>query len=166
MNILASKKIVILSMTATLIMAFVVMVIVDPMIDGKDGFGVIALQLSFFINKAKEIVSSWDVEAFRHLIVFDYIYAFSYMIFFASLISWLEKEKAQPTSIFPYVAIGAGVFDWIENSLELWFLNDVNAFSPTLFFIHSIFATLKWLALPVIVWMIIRLFRIKREQNV
>jgi len=166
MNFLASRKVVIFSMISTLIMALIVMVIVDPMIDGKDGSAVIALQLSFFINKAKEIVSSWDIEAFKQLIVFDYIYALSYMIFFASLISWLEKEKAQPKSIFPYIAIGAGVFDWIEDSLELWFLNNINGFSSTLFFIHSIFSTLKWLALTIIVWRIVKLLSIKREQNV
>jgi len=166
MSTLANKKVVVLSMIATLVMAFVVMVIVDPTIDGNDGLGVIALQLSFFIDKAKEIVSSWDIEAFRRLIVFDYIYALSYMIFFASLISWLEKEKAQPKSIFPYVAIGAGIFDWIENSLELWFLSDMDGFSSTLFFTHSILATLKWLALPVIIWAIVSLFRIKKGQNV
>jgi len=166
MIFLANRKVMIFSMISTLIMAFVVMVVVDPVIDGKEGFGVIALQLSFFIDKAKEIISSWDIEAFRHFIIFDYIYALSYMVFFASLVSWLEKEKVQPKSIFPYVAIGAGVFDWIENSLELWFLNDIDGFSATLFFIHSIFATLKWLALPLILWKIVKLLSAKRVQNV
>ena len=165
MNILANKTIVIFSMITTFIMAFIVMARVDPLIDGKDGLSVIALQLSFFIDNAKEIVSTWDISAFNDLIILDYIYALSYMIFFAALISWLEKEKAQPKSIFPYIAIAAGVFDWIEDSLEVSFLNNMNDFSPTLFFIHSLIASLKWIAFPVIIWKIIQLLKLEKSNE-
>ena len=161
MNFLTDKKVVIISMITTLIMAYIVMFIFDPMVDGKDGLSVIALQLAFEKSKGIQIVSSWDIEAFNRGIVLDYLYALSYMIFFASLISWLEKKKQITSSLFPYIALLAGVFDWIENSLELWFLHDVEAFSSTLFFIHSIFSILKWLALPLIIWRIIMLFRLK-----
>ena len=161
MNFLTDKKVVIISMITTLIMAYIVMFVFDPMVDGKDGLGVIALQLAFEKSKGIQIVSSWDIEAFNKGIILDYLYALSYMIFFASLISWLEKKKQITSSLFPYIALLAGVFDWIENSLELWFLHDVEAFSSTLFFIHSIFSILKWLALPLIVWRIIMLFRLK-----
>ena len=161
MNFLADKRIVIISMVFTVIMAFIVMAIVDPMIDEKDGLSVIALQLSFDKEVGKEIVSHWNIAAFNRWIVMDYLYALSYMIFFASLLLWLEKIKKLPRSIIPYIAIGAGVFDWIENSFELWFLNNIEAFSSTLFFIHSIFAVLKWLALPIIIWTILKYYKVR-----
>jgi len=161
MHFVANKKVVIISMMTTLIMAYIVMFVFDPMVDGKDGLGVIALQLAFEKSKGIQIVSSWNIEVFNKGIILDYLYALSYMIFFASLVSWLEKKRDILPSFFPYIALLAGAFDWIENSLELWFLHDEEAFSSTLFFIHSIFATLKWLALPLIVWRIIILFRLK-----
>ncbi len=159
MHFLANKKVVIISMITTLIMAYIVMVVFDPMVDGKDGLSVIALQLAFEKSKGIQIVSSWDIEAFNKGIVLDYLYALSYMVFFASLVAWLEKKRDISPSLFPYIALSAGVFDWIENSLELWFLHDVEAFSSTLFFIHSIFSTLKWLALPIVIWRIVMLFK-------
>ena len=45
----------------------------------------------------------------------------------------------------------------IENTLELLFINNPIEFSNTLFFIHSIIASLKWMALPIIVTFIIKL---------
>lgn len=162
MRFLTNKKTVIFSAITTVIMAFVVMVLFDPLVDGKNGFDVIALQLSFSKDAGVNIVSNWNIEAFKKWIVLDYLYALSYMVFFASLLLWLEKDRGVPSSIYPYVAISAGVFDWIENSLELWFLNDMEGFSSTLFFIHSLCASIKWLALPVIVWQIVKLYRTKR----
>ncbi len=162
MNFLANKKIVLFFAITTAIMAFIVMALFDPLVDGKNGLDVIALQLSFSKDVGANIVSRWNIEAFKKWIVLDYLYALNYMFFFASLILWLEKSKGIQHSIYPYIAISAGVFDWIENSLELWFLRDIESFSSTLFFIHSIFSSLKWLALPVILWRIIQLYRVKR----
>ena len=161
MKFLAKKSIVVISMITTLIMVFIVMVIVDPLIDGGNGFNVIALQLSFDNTLGQKIVSDWNIEVFNQWIIMDYIYALSYVVFFSSLILWLEKSKNLPSSIVPYIALSAGIFDWIENSLELWFLNHIETFSPTLFFIHSVFATLKWLALPIIIGTIIKLYQKK-----
>lgn len=161
MKFLANKNIVIFSAITTAIMAFIVMAIVDPTIDGKDGLSVIALQLSFDKTAAKEIVSTWDIGAFRHWIFTDYIYALSYVLFFSSLLSWLGKEKNADVKWFVTIALFAGIFDWIENSLELLFLQDMDNFSSTLFFVHSVLSTLKWLALPVIVWRILVLIRYK-----
>ena len=161
MRFLASKKIVLISALTTAIMAFIVMALFDPMVDGKNGSEVIALQLLFSKEIGSNIVSSWNIETFKKWIVLDYLYALSYMIFFASLILWLEKIKGVKQSIYPYIAITAGMFDWIEDSLELLFLSDIEGFPSALFFIHSIFASLKWLALPVILYRIIKLYRAK-----
>ena len=162
MKFLANKKIVIFTAVTTAIMAFIVMVLFDSMVDGKNGLDVIALQLAFSKEIGASIVSSWNVEAFKNGIVLDYIYALSYMLFFASLMLWLAKEKGVPSGIYAFIAIFAGVCDWIENSLELWFLSDIEGFSSALFFVHSIVATLKWMALPIILWRITTLYRVKR----
>jgi len=159
MNFLANKKFVIFFGITTLIMAYIVMVIVDPMIDKKNGFSVIALQVSFFKENGLDIISTWDIEAFKKWIFTDYIYALSYMLFFSSLVLWLAKIKNTTAGIYPYIAVAAGIFDWIENSLELWFLSNVDTFSPILFFIHSIFSTVKWLILPLFLWGVVQLIR-------
>ena len=166
MTFLANKKTVILSAIFTAVMAFIVMTIVNPMIDGKDGLSVIALQLSFDKAVAKEIVSTWNIEAFREWIFTDYIYALSYVLFFASLLLWLGREKHVNVKWFVAIALCAGMFDWVENSLELWFLQDTDHFSSTLFFIHSVLSTLKWLALPVVLWEIVKLVKTKRVIHV
>jgi hypothetical protein len=163
MSYLANKKAVIFFGIITLIMAYIVMVIVGPMIDKKDGFSVIALQLAFFKENGLKIVSTWDIEAFKKWIFTDYIYALSYMLFFSSLALWLAKVKQTTAGVYPYIAIMAGVFDWIEDTLELWFLNSLESFPSTLFFIHSIFSTLKWLALPLFLWGLIKLIRKKKD---
>ena len=162
MKFISNRNFVIVSLIATLIMGFVVMYIVNPLIDGKNGLDVIALQLAFSKERALEIIASWDINNFKRFIIFDYIYALCYMLFFASLILWLGKKRGINTTKFAYIAILAGVFDWIENSLELWFLNNQDSFSSTLFFIHSILATLKWLALPIVLFVIIKLI-IKKD---
>jgi len=51
----------------------------------------------------------------------------------------------------------AGIFDWIENTLELFFINNPTEFSNILFFIHSLIASLKWLILPIVVGFLIKL---------
>jgi hypothetical protein len=159
MNFLANKKTVIFFGITTLIMAYIVMAIVDPMIDRSNGASVIALQLAFFKENGLKIVSTWDIEAFKKWIFTDYIYALSYMLFFSSLALWLAKIKNTTAGIYPYIAIMAGIFDWIENSLELWFLNSLESFSSALFFMHSIFSTLKWLALPLFLWGVVKLIK-------
>jgi hypothetical protein len=159
MNLLAHKKIVIISMLFMLVLFAVVMLVVNPVIDGKNGLDVIAMQLAFSKEAGEKIIASWDVTAFYKWIVFDYLYAFAYGIFFASLISWLEKKKGVAYSLFSYIAVAAALFDWTENSLELWFLHDPAGFSSVLFFVHSCLAALKWLALPVVLGRIVHLYR-------
>ena len=58
LNILNNKKIIIISTVVTLIMFTVVMFIVNPFIDGKNGMGVLALQFSFDKELGIEIINS------------------------------------------------------------------------------------------------------------
>jgi len=160
----SNKKIIGISTVITLIMFAVVMFIVNPSIDGKNGMGVLALQLAFDKEVGIEIINTWGksgIENFKQLIFTDYIYALGYSFFFASILSVLILKKSKQNSskykfiiFLPFIA---GLFDWIENTLELLFIHNPIEFSNTLFFIHSIIASLKWIALPIIVIFIIKL---------
>lgn len=159
---LNKKILIIISGIITLVMFCVVMFIVNPLIDAKDGVGVLALQLSFNKEVGVEIINSWGqsgIENFKQLIFTDYIYALGYSIFFASILSTLilkkGKENLLTFRMIIYLPFLAGLFDWIENSIELLFINNPIEFSNTLFFIHSIIASLKWAVLPIVMGYII-----------
>ena len=131
-----------------------VMFFVNPAIDGGNGSGVLELQLSFNKNSGIELIKSWGepgVNNFKNLIFTDYLYAFSYSLFFASLISYLTQKKGGELGFasitFVSLALLSGVLDCVENSLELSFVNDPHLFSSGLFYVHSMIATLKWVAI-------------------
>ena len=163
-NIFGNKKVIAISTIVTLIMFTVVMFIVNPSIDGKNGMGVLALQLAFDREVGIEIINTWGksgIENFKQLIFTDYIYALGYSFFFASILSVLILKKSKQNSskykfiiFLPFIA---GLFDWIENTLELLFIHNHIQFSNTLFFIHSIIASIKWLILPIMVTLITNL---------
>jgi len=164
LNILSKKSVIIISTVMPLIMFTVVMFIVNPSIDGKNGMSVIALQLAFDKEIGIEIINNWTqlgIENFNQFIFTDYIYALSYAIFFASILSVLILKKSKQNivkyKLIIYLPFIAGLFDWIENTLELLFIKNPIEFSKTLFFIHSIIASLKWIALPIIITFIIKL---------
>jgi hypothetical protein len=164
LNILSKKSVIIISTVIALIMFTIVMFIVNPSIDGKNGMGVLSLQLVFDKEVGIEIINNWTqsgIENFNKLIFTDYIYALGYSIFFASILSVLILKKSKQNilkyKLIVYLPFIAGLFDWIENTLELLFINNPIEFSNTLFFIHSIIASSKWIALPIIVTFIIKL---------
>jgi len=164
LKILSKKSVIIISMVITLIMFTVVMFVVNPSIDGKNGMGVLSLQLAFDKEVGIKIINSWTqsgIENFNQFIFTDYIYALCYSIFFTSILSVLILKKSKQNilkyKLIVYLPFIAGLFDWIENTLELLFINNPIEFSNILFFIHSIIASLKWIALPIIVTFIIKL---------
>lgn len=164
LNIFSKKNVLMISTVMTLIMFIVVMFIVNPSIDEKNGMGVLALQLAFDKEVGIEIINSWTqsgVENFNQFIFTDYIYALSYSLFFALILSVLILKKSKQNllkyKLIVYLPFIAGLFDWIENTLELLFINNPIEFSNTLFFIHSIIASLKWMTLPIVLTFIIKL---------
>ncbi len=164
LKILGKREVITIATVITLIMFIVVMFIVNPSIDGENGVGVIALQLAFDKENGIEIINRWalsGIKNFNQFIFTDYIYALSYSVFFASILSALILKKSNQNlskqKWIIYLPFIAGLFDWIENTLELFFINNPIEFSNTLFFIHSIIASLKWIALPIILAFIIKL---------
>jgi hypothetical protein len=156
LHALNSKTALIGSLIFMSIMFVIVMFFVNPSIDGGNGTGVIKLQLSFDKEAGIEIINSWGksgIEQFKQWIFTDYIYAFSYSVFFASLLSFLILKKGKETSrVYKggvYLAFVAGLFDWVENTIELFFVNNPSDLSSTIFFFHSIVAIMKWAAIPI-----------------
>lgn len=158
-----NKKVLIGFGILTGIMYIIVMFIINPMIDGKMGIEVIKLQLSFTTENGKSILNGWNEigqQNFLKYIYTDYIYAFAYSIFLSSI--YLNKVLKNNIKIvgkhilillLPFVA---GLFDMIENTIEIFFIKNPNGFSELLFSFHSILASLKWLALPIIIYYLIK----------
>ncbi len=168
-----SKKTVLISFLILMSMMFVtVMFYVNPLIDGDDGSGVLRLQLSFDKKIGIEIINGWGeagIEQFKQWIVADYVYAFTYSIFLGSLVSFIALKKRREASLTyktaVYISFSAGILDWIENTMELLFIKDPSHFSSALFFLHSVFAVVKWLAVTMVVtYIIVLLF--KRNEDI
>lgn len=161
---LSRKAVLIGSLLFVSMMFTIVMFVVNPMIDGENGFGVIALQLSFHKEAGVEIIQNWGtsgISNFKKWIFTDYLYALSYALFLASLLSWLivkkGKEKNPSYTRVVYLPFCAGLLDGIENTMELFFINNPADFSSLVFFLHSIIASLKWGAVPVAFFYIVLL---------
>lgn len=163
-RILNKKAIFITSMLMTLLMFCIVMFLANPAIDGKNGLSIIALQLSFDKETGIEIVNGWGgsgIERFNQWIFTDYLYALSYSIFFASWLSILILKKGVENTFryrwVVYFALTVGLLDWVENTMELYFLSSPTTYSDILFSLHSLIASVKWSALPLVLTYLILL---------
>src|SRR5210317_813697 len=155
---LGKSTVLISSFALASVMFVIVMFFVNPSIDGGNGSGVLELQLSFEKNVGIELIKSWGksgVNHFNRWIFTDYIYAFSYSLFLASLISFLALKKGKEACLASIslvrLAFLSGALDFFENSMELSFMNNPYVFSNNLFFVHSIVATLKWATVTIVI---------------
>ena len=162
-----NKKVLIGFGILTGIMYVIVMFIINPLIDGKIGLEVIKLQLSFTTENAKEILNNWNEigqQNFLKYIYTDYIYAFAYSFFLSSLyLNKLLKNNIKLAGKHIYILILpfiAGLFDMIENTIEISFIKNSNDFSELLFTFHSVLSSLKWLILPIMIYFLSK--RIKK----
>jgi hypothetical protein len=123
-------------------MLVIVMLFINPKIDGANGMGLIDLQLCFDKLKGIEIIENWGLQGrnnFINLIYTDYIYAVSYVLFFIALMSCVKLKKA-----YWLIPILAGLSDWLEDSMEIVFINNPQGFSDALFVVHSFVASAKF----------------------
>ena len=166
MSFLSSKRVLYLSALCTVIMFVIVMFFVNPLIDTENGIGVLKLQLAFSKEYAIGVVHLWGVdgvENFQKYIFTDYMYAFCYSLFFASLLSYLSRQRGKKLASWVfYLPFIAGALDMLENSMEIAFLHGMDGFSDEVFFFHSLVATFKWMILPIIVFYIFALLKTKR----
>jgi hypothetical protein len=166
LNFLSDKRVLFGSLALTLIMFSIVMFWVNPAIDGGNGVSIIRLQLAFDKEAGQRILNSWTVSGLSHFnqwIFTDYLYAFAYATFFASLLSWLVLKKGvEGVGVYRfsvYLAFIAGLLDWTENTIELLFINHPAMVSNSLFFTHSIVSVAKWSAIPIAITYIVVLLR-------
>ncbi len=147
---LSKRSTFIFSVILTTLMFIIVVFIVSPLIDGGNGLGVVKLQLSFDKFIGVGIVESWGksgITFFNQWIFTDYIYAFAYALNFASILAnilvkkGLHQTKIKYLVLMPFVA---GLLDMTENTLELFFINNQVGFSESLFYFHSVIATVKF----------------------
>jgi hypothetical protein len=167
---LGKKKTVIIASIALAIM-FITMLIINSCIDGQRGKGVLELQLSFNKEKGIAIVGSWGANGpgrFNKLIVFDYLYAVSYSFFLASTLSLLILKHGldgNPYSQrFVYLPFIAGTLDWVENAMEIPFVNHPETYPDFLFYLHSIVAVTKWAIVGIAV-LAISLLWVKKNRS-
>ncbi|MDX9786991.1 MAG: hypothetical protein RBT11_09455 [Desulfobacterales bacterium] len=147
---IGKKKIFIIATVAVVLM-FAIMLFVNPLIDGQDGSSVLELQLSFEKERGVEIINSWGPfghSRFNKFIVFDYLYAAAYAFFFAVTLSLLILKHDLGGKAFyrglVYLSLMGGGLDWIENTMEIPFVNNPPGYPGILFFLHSIVAAVKW----------------------
>jgi hypothetical protein len=150
-NRIGKKEVVICTFVATSVLFFIVMGLMTPLIDGHDGSEILKLQLSFKKTNGLKIVRGWGSDGianFKELMVFDCLYAAAYASFLSSLISFIIVKKGiekKPVYVVPvYISIMSGVFDCLENTMEIFFVSHPSGFPDRLFFIHSVIACLKW----------------------
>ena len=158
LHALNKKSVLIGSLISMTMMFAIVIFYANPHIDGGNGSGLIKLQLAYDKNAGIDIINSWGaagIDHFNQWIFTDYLYAVSFSVFFASLLSILIVKKGKEEYLayrtVVYLAFVAGLLDWIENTMELFFVNNSSEFSGVLFFLHSIVATVKWATLPIAV---------------
>ncbi len=158
-----TKKIMIGTGILTGIMYIIVMFIINPLIDNKLGLEVIKLQLAYTTENGKTIINNWHKigqQNFLKYIYTDYLYALTYALFLSTL--YLHKILKNNIKIIrkhyiiltlPFIA---GLFDMVENTIEIFFIKDPNDFPASLFAFHSILSSIKWLLLPIMIYYLLK----------
>lgn len=142
--------IALLSGIITLIFMFIIMPGLDS-VRPLGTLGIIEFQLSFTEEKFSNIINQWGIDTVNYYVKnlwIDYIYPIMYAVFLSSSIALLTKKKHVDPSKFYIILftlpILAGVLDWIENTLHLILLHDINNLSKLLIFLAAITASIKW----------------------
>src|SRR5262245_54650779 len=127
----------------------------DFMYRGPGTPGILSLQLAFTVSKFREILLSWrDIALFKQSVwQIDYLFPITYagMLAFGYAWSRRNEEPARLDRVMFLAPFVAASCDWIENSLHLYLLRNVNnkeqveatSFSDALVFAASSFALIK-----------------------
>ena len=154
-SILGRKQTLILSTLLTIILILVIILIVDPYIEGTKGASILSLQCSFDRTHADAVLRTWGSDAavrFNQMIWVDYLFAFVYPVALASwLLFFINKQQGLISYVYcrssVYIALSTGLFDWIEDSMELWYINKTSELPEIFFFLHSLAASAKFAAI-------------------
>jgi len=158
-DLLTSKFVLLFSLCAVVVFTLLLSRI-DAKIAGKDGPGVVYLQLAFFRENFEAVISAWGPEGvsfFLKTIWIDFIYPISYAVLLASAPLFLSKfvrdsygdidfkavDDKIPIAVIIIIPFLAAFFDYIENILHAVILSR-RVFSDSIIFTASVAATLKW----------------------
>lgn len=110
--------------------------------------GMLSLELAFTKGAFTDIVTACGVDgvgAHQVMIWVDYIFIFAYVGFLANLLGSLVRHLEYDKALRYFsIAIYAGLFDVLENTLLLIELSDTSSVSGALVFITSIVALIKF----------------------
>ncbi len=176
LSLLGRKRTLLLSTLLTVILGLIVFFAVDPYIQGEEGMSIVKLQCSFDRTHADEVLQSWGNGAaarFNRSIWVDYLFALVYPVAFASWLVRFIVKKGLLSSLYCrssiYIVLSAGIFDWIEDSMEFWYINGFSDLSGQFFFLHSLAACAKFAAVltavPCIVFLIRRSVHTKEKRT-
>ncbi|MBN1485922.1 MAG: hypothetical protein JXA37_14510 [Chloroflexia bacterium] len=118
-----------------------------------------ALQLAFNREEFVAILQQWGAEGrrfFRISLFVDYVFAPVYAVFFGGLFAWLSGPAADEEPHWLQLALfscpfGAALCDYVENSLHLWLIRDLDQVAAGGVLVASIAASIKDLLLLAVI---------------
>lgn len=142
---------------------------------------VVALQLAFTPSRMEAVLNAWGAsgrQAYLLSLAPDFFYPLAYACALGAWIAFLTAIPGRAPSFWvlflftlPFVA---AAMDYVENFLHLWMLALTDSLSPSLIFLASLAAAIKWglagislLSLPPLFlrrWMIGRVSA-RKQQN-
>ncbi len=121
----------------TILLSSIVFFIIYPNVDSTSGFSVLQLQLSFDIERARYIVTTWGDQGLYYYVKWlfmGYLLAIAYWVMLTGLLIRIRRIKNPLTqqqnsflTSFPWILLLptlAGTLDIIENTLHLYFLSN------------------------------------------
>ncbi len=112
---------------------------------------VVALQLAFTPSRMEAVLNAWGVlgrQAYLLSLLLDFFYPLVYAFALGAWIAFLTTIPGRAPSFWvlllftlPFVA---AAMDYLENFLHLWMLALTNSLSPSLIFLASLAAAIKW----------------------
>jgi len=139
--------------------------LITPLIDGKQGHEVLALQSMWDKQAAIAMTQAWGIKGIAYFTLFtliDYLYAISYTLLFYCFITYMYQQKRiNPDTYMLRLPLMMGALDGIENTLELGFVYHPHTFPDWLFITHTAVAMGKWMLLPLILILLIQKFMLR-----
>ncbi len=135
---------------AMVILGGILMFIIDPQLKQLGQFGVLDLEFSDNHSEFTRVMAGWGAEGRSHFLRWlwlDYLYPMAYaMFFYLGLKKYLPALLNNKTVIqwLAGIPLLAGFLDWVENSMEILLVLNMENITKTQLFIHSAAVYSKW----------------------
>jgi hypothetical protein len=171
LHLLASRKIIIISLAATALLGLI-LARIDTAMAGEGGPGVVYLQLAFTRANFEMVLASWGkkgIELFLDTLWIDFLYPLAYATLFASAQAMLLFRKRDHVDditswdrFWLLVPVVAALFDYMENILHYLILS-FHLFNGYWIQAASGFALCKWTLLAITLMRILQLAFSRRK---